>query len=182
MSEDPNVVSCLSGLRWMAAFSCTAVSHVQWCDKQTVAYGTWVANGSLVACLLSLSGLVILHTRRPMYDVVMKDEKLSDSGGKWIWDCNLHSLLDHIVIKKEMLKISEIMEQTTSWEADSHALSEEITLAPSKSEVHFHVQQSLPLAAVLSQTVLDHRSFPTTLSQLKFCDFSGETFGSFEVL
>ena len=48
------------------------------------------------------------------------------------------------------------MEQTTCWEADCHPASQEITLAPLKSGVHFHVQQSPPLAAVLSQTIQDH--------------------------
>jgi len=42
------------------------------------------------------------------------------------------------------------MEQTTSWEDDGHPVSQEITLAPLKSEVHYRVQQSPPLAAVLS--------------------------------
>jgi hypothetical protein len=55
-----------------------------------------------------------------------------------------------------------------------------------EAEVHFHVQQNPPLAAVLSQTILDHRetyrSFATTVPQLKICDFSGEPFKGFEVL
>jgi hypothetical protein len=55
-----------------------------------------------------------------------------------------------------------------------------------KSEVPVHVQQGPPLADVLNQTILDHsvtyRSFATTLSQLKICDFSGGTFKGFEVL
>ena len=50
-----------------------------------------------------------------------------------------------------------------------------------------HVQQGPPVAVVLNQTILDHsvtyRSFATTtVSQLKICDFSGETFKEFEVL
>lgn len=48
------------------------------------------------------------------------------------------------------------MEQLPSWEADSHPASQEIALGPFKSEVHFHVQKSPPLAAVLSQAILDH--------------------------
>jgi hypothetical protein len=122
ISEDPTVVSCLSGLRWMAAFG-TAVSHVQWCDKQTVAYGTWLANGSLAGCLLPVSGLVILPACKPMFGVAIKDEKLSDFGGKRIWDYKIYRPSDHVVIKKEKLKMSEIMEQTTSCEADCHPAS-----------------------------------------------------------
>jgi hypothetical protein len=34
----------------------------------------------------------------------------------------------------------------------------------------------------LQVTSLTYRSFATTLSQLKLCDFSGETFNGFEVL
>jgi hypothetical protein len=33
-----------------------------------------------------------------------------------------------------------------------------------------------------ARAVGTHRSFPTTMSQLKMCDFSGEIFKGFEVL
>jgi hypothetical protein len=36
-------------------------------------------------------------------------------------------------------------------------------------------------AVAKSRMNFANRSFPTTLSQLKICDFSGETFKSFEV-
>jgi hypothetical protein len=61
---------------------------------------------------------------------------------------------------------SNFMEQSPSWEANSHSASQEISCILWNPKVHYCVHMSLPLAHILSQMHPVH-TFPSSFPKIR---------------
>ena len=115
---------------------------------------------------------------------------LSTSGfltkKKLRFPCLFWMLLQHGMLSKTELR--DNMKQTPFFTNCSVSTAEDIPNLVQSGDLCYGVLSRPPLELVVGQmkqstsSHVTYRSFPTTVSQLKTCDFSGEIFKGFEVL